>query len=232
MPLNDQSQSTTANPETETMSLLTAVPWAWIRQVRHLVDTHATNIKPAPAQIFPWLYLANERFVRQPSLLSAHGITHVLTVNEMDVVSYMSLQQTLRQAGIQNHAYYPGLDHDDYDMIGLHWQDCQRFLQSVRDDAHDANGNNSKVVVHCQAGMNRSGVIVAAAYMILEQQPLLETVKHVIKQRGAVLWNRSFQKQLCLLAAKEGLLGDYPEGQSNEPMVEQPLPPPTTNLNW
>ena len=39
-------------------------PWTWIRQVRHLFDTKAVQVKPVPAKISPWLYLTDERFVR------------------------------------------------------------------------------------------------------------------------------------------------------------------------
>lgn len=209
------------------------IPWAWIRQVRHLVDTKAVQVKPVPAKITPWLYLADERFVRTHAQRRAHGITHVLTVNRMDDCTLTALQQDLQAAGIE-HAYCPGLDEDNYDMIGLHWeQPCRSFLESVRRHHYDdKNNNTARVAVHCQAGMNRSGVIVAAAYMALEQQPLLAVVEHVIEQRGCVLWNRSFQKQLCLLAAREGLLGEYPTGQSNDPVVEKILAPPPTQFQW
>lgn len=40
-------------------------------------------------------------------------------------------------------------------------------------------------------------------------------------KRGTVLTNLSFQKQLCLLAAKEGLLGDKPDGYTNEEPVQE-----------
>lgn len=83
--------------------------------------------------------------------------------------------------------------------------------------------------------------MVAAAYMTLteRQHALLETIpiQHVIAQRGAVLWNQSFQEQLCRLATREGLLGELlPAEQGGEinhaPIVDTPLYAPPTQLNW
>lgn len=67
--------------------------------------------------------------------------------------------------------------------------------------------------------MNRSALIVASALLVLERKPLLEVVKHMKAKRGEVLTTRSFQRQLCNLAAKEELLGDKPEGYDDEPVL-------------
>ena len=48
------------------------------------------------------------------------------------------------------------------------------------------------MVVHCHAGINRSGVIAAALMMLRTNSSVLETVAHCRRQRGnAFLWNRT-----------------------------------------
>lgn len=52
------------------------------------------------------------------------------------------------------------------------------------------------VLVHCQAGLNRSGLVTAAA-LILEGMPASEAIKTLRAARsGAVLCNQSFHKWL------------------------------------
>merc|ERR1712154_297515 len=109
------------------------------------------------------------------------------------------------------HYMVPGEDEEDYDMIQNHWDECLQFLRSVKED------DNAKVVVHCVAGINRSGLIATAALIVLERMQLLDAVKLVKSKRGYVLSNGSFRKQLACLAAKEGLLGDKPKGYSDQP---------------
>merc|ERR1712232_482754 len=64
--------------------------------------------------------------------------------------------------------------------------------------------------------------------MILERQPMLEVVQHCLEKRGgSLLWNRSFQRQLCDLAQEHGLLGPRPPNYNYVPMEEKkPAPPP------
>lgn len=54
--------------------------------------------------------------------------------------------------------------------------------------------------------------------MVLDRRDVLDVVEDCVKRRGTVLWNKSFQRQLCALAAREGLLGEKPEGYSDEPL--------------
>lgn len=88
-------------------------------------------------------------------------------------------------------------------MIGRHWSECRAFLESVR-DAGDV------VVVHCVAGINRSGAICLCGLHDLGATSVLEAIEHVKGRRGSLLWNASFQIQLCQLAAEHGVLGEKP----------------------
>ena len=63
-----------------------------------------------------------------------------------------------------------------------------------------------RVLVHCVAGMNHSGVLAVAYVIGANRWPLLKALRHCLEARGCMLWNDSFQKQLALFAQREGLL--------------------------
>eukprot|EP00568_Trieres_chinensis_P005327 CAMPEP_0183307294 /NCGR_PEP_ID=MMETSP0160_2-20130417/17245_1 /TAXON_ID=2839 ORGANISM="Odontella Sinensis, Strain Grunow 1884" /NCGR_SAMPLE_ID=MMETSP0160_2 /ASSEMBLY_ACC=CAM_ASM_000250 /LENGTH=149 /DNA_ID=CAMNT_0025470849 /DNA_START=244 /DNA_END=693 /DNA_ORIENTATION=+ len=135
------------------------------------------------------------------------------------------LASKLTAVGIP-HKYSPGEDDEEYDMIGEHWSSCREFLLEARN-------KGGKVVVHCAAGMNRSAVIACAAHMILEREPVLDVVHNCVdKRRGFVLSNRSFRRQLCLLAAAEGLLGQKPAGFDDDPIEKAITKPPPKHALW
>merc|ERR1711907_41683 len=90
--------------------------------------------------------------------------------------------------------------------ISRHLDCCRAFYTECKSTA------SGKLVIHCQAGINRSGVIVAAIYMLEERKNVLDAVKHIRRCRGnCFLWNESFQKQLVVLTKKNNLLGPKPE---------------------
>ena len=95
-------------------------------------------------------------------------------------------------------------------MLAQHLERCRAFYAECK------STENGKMVIHCQAGINRSGVITAAIYMLEEQMHVLDVVKHIRRRRGnCYLWNVSFQKQLIALAKKNSLLGPKPEDIPN-----------------
>lgn len=179
-------------------------PWAWIRAVNDIVVNEPFESKgDMPVGIRPWLFLSDLCTViftdpiQGKGKILNKGITHVLSTNEMDPRDVHSLSRKLAAAGIA-HKAVSAHDIEGYDMVGNHLDEC-----------------GGKVVVHCMAGHNRSGLIVTAALMMLERMTVLEAVKRVKAQRGICLTNLSFQKQLCELAQKEGLLGEKPRGYSD-----------------
>ena len=193
----------------------TNVPWAWVRAVRDILSKAPYESEEQPVELLPWLYLCDWRCVsafdpiQGSGRILETGITHVLTTCRMPGVE--KLRNRLASAGIEYMAVM-GRDEERYDMIGQHWEECYSFIRSVRDK------EDKKIIVHCLAGQNRSGLLAAAAMMVLERRHLLDVVRHIKAKRGVVLTNLSFQKQLCLLAQNEGLLGDKPKGYSDEPV--------------
>merc|ERR1719331_3206687 len=108
-------------------------------------------------------------------------------------------------------------DEEGYDMISRHFGTFKAFM----DDALAGSSSRSssaggataeactarpKVLIHCVAGMNRSGVLAVAFVMTMMRWPLLKALRHCLETRGCLLWNESFQEQLVLFAQREGLL--------------------------
>uniref|UniRef100_A0A7S2V9V7 Tyrosine specific protein phosphatases domain-containing protein n=1 Tax=Entomoneis paludosa TaxID=265537 RepID=A0A7S2V9V7_9STRA len=230
--LSDQ-ELLTQQPET---------PWAWIKCVRDMCDPtknpslHSVmKDKELPVPLLPWLYLGDRQSARRLAKMSGNHdcleVTHILALHPVAPYEEADMQERLNGSGIC-HLRINCDDTEGYDMIGKHWETCHAFLQNVRDkyndylqkssiiEGSDATAVDSsppvpRVLVHCVAGINRSGLIACAAQMVLERQPLLEVVQSCVMQRGSVLWNRSFQGQLCQLAQEEGLLGPIPKGYDN-----------------
>jgi len=123
-------------------------------------------------------------------------------------------QNRLADTGII-HKRIPCDDVEGYDMLGEHWEECREFLQSVK------NTPDGRVVVHCLAGVNRSGFVVCGAYMFFQRHNLIPAVRHCLVRRGRILWNQSFQDQLCLLAHRENLLGPRPKSYTDDRMIDE-----------
>jgi protein-tyrosine phosphatase len=208
------------------------IPWAWVRAVQDILEEEpwAPKNNTLPVQLLPWLWLSDQHNTRKITKMSEMGITHVLTTNAMSKSQLESIRGKLNRAGLQHYAVR-GHDEEGYDMIGNHWEDCLAILRSVRESSQAKKKKESReqIVVHCAAGSNRSGLIACAAVMVRERRPVLEVVRDVKNLRGMLLTNESFQRQLCQLAAREGLLGAKPEGYSDEPLEVRQAPPPASS---
>ena len=163
------------------------------------VSKEHTNM---PVEISPQLYLSDRKGAHNIERLKELQITHVLNVAGP---SAMMESKVYKNVGIVS----LNLDADDeegYPMLSKHLERCKAFYAECK------SIESGKMVVHCQAGINRSGVIVAAIHMLEEQMHVLDVIKHIRRRRGnCYLWNVSFQKQLIALAKKQGLLGPKPE---------------------
>jgi hypothetical protein len=168
------------------------------------------NIPDPPVAMLPWLYLAPLHCVRNNAerLCQEFGITHVLSTNRMPPQVLESLYWELRSNEIEHH-YIPADDQLTYDMMA-HWDECKNFLQDCRiyqGEECDEGRRTGKALVHCAAGMNRSGTIVAAAMMHFGEMDLLQVARELKAKRGYALSNSSFVRQLINFALKEGHLG-------------------------
>lgn len=186
-------------------------PWVWaIRDVQQLsfkngltraqVATASKEQSQMPVEILPYLYLSNARCAHDIEVLKARRITHVLNTAG---VNGRAVSGLYKRAGILV-CEFDGRDVEGFPILRRYLHRARRFIQLAK----QAQG---KVVVHCVAGLNRSGIIVAAEYMLATRSNVLDTVAHCRRQRGDMcLCNRSFQAQLVALARAEGLLGPAP----------------------
>lgn len=190
------------------------------------IQLWSSRHKDLPVQITDTLFLSDFYNVNRIGKLESLGITHVLNVAGASARAEIFANKS---CGI----VYKEIDaHDEegYDMLGNHLEECLAFINSCA-------AVGGKTVIHCVAGINRSGVIAAAVHLltggttpvVTENEPqvennILNTVAHCRRQRGNnFLWNHSFQLQLALLARKHNLLGAVPVFQSNtgEPLVRR-----------
>ena len=166
-----------------------------------------------PVQINNYLYLSNAENAHKMDKLKTRGITHVLNVAGP---SAQIQDGTIYE---KNNIIALNIDADDeegYPMLKKHLMECQLFVNKCK------KMKNGKIVIHCHAGINRSGVIMAAIYMLEEKKNILDVVKHLRLCRGnACLWNESFVKQLIKLASSKALLGPTPNIASNNNVVRK-----------
>jgi hypothetical protein len=86
----------------------------------------------------------------------------------------------------------PAEDEEEYPMLPLHWERFNSFIE----DALKVDPN-AKILVHCHAGLNRSGVLAAAHLMTNEKIPVIDAVKRLRRVRGNLaLCNEGFQRQV------------------------------------
>lgn len=138
------------------------------------IRSEALRQQDLPVPVTDNLYLGNARSVEYMATLEAYGITAVLNVAGPVALKRKTIN-TYEKKGIQ-YKQIAAIDEPDYPLLQNHWQDALAFIKS------SAENGKCKCVVHCVAGMNRSGLIVAAYYMLTTQTPVLETVKHIRKQ--------------------------------------------------
>lgn len=138
------------------------------------------------------VYLGNAACVQDDDdvvakLNTQRGIRRVLNMAGPMALKSTTIQEYDKQ-GI-DYKCITALDEDYYPLLERDWEEARQF---IHDPTNQRDGN---IVVHCEAGMNRSALVVAADYMLTCQIPVLETVQHVRRQRGNVaLQNEYFQE--------------------------------------
>lgn len=175
------------------------VPWLWaVRDIIESSTTHPARQPDLPVEIMPFLLLGDKRCANELHTLQAYGITHVLNVAGTAGKSRVDLEAE----GIRS-LHLSAEDEEGYPILDLHLHAATSFIQLAR----EAGG---RCLVHCVAGINRSGVLATAALMLHEQLDVVQAVQRVKSARRMVLENHSFQAQLVALARRESLLGQRP----------------------
>lgn len=210
-------------------------PWVWACDAKDVLDwkvglsedeieAQTARQGNMPVPITDNLYLADRWTVRSVELLEAAGITSVLNAAGPYAIPDETLEEYERR-GIR----YKRIDAKDElgcKLLKNHWHEAYDFLRS---SLYVPNG---KCVVNCMAGLNRSGTIAAAYYMVTTRTPVLETVRHVRMRRSDMaLCNAMFHQQLVALARTEGLLGAMP-GTEGSIVRREPPNPPSSSSSW
>jgi len=164
-----------------------------------------------PVEVMPYLYLGSNKEARDLPLLSNLRITHIYNVTSSnshnDDIDYGSIMKV----------HDPAEDEEEYAMLPRHLQKFLSFIVNARRE----NGQ-AKILVHCTAGLNRSGVLAAAVLMLTEAVPVLEAVRKLRLARGnMVLCNQGFCTQLVELAVEHEFLGDKPAIDIDEVEMQQ-----------
>ena len=167
-----------------------------------------------PVEVAPGLLLASAKEAKSLRTLEALGVTHVLNAagpfQRGPVEDYAARGIAYEELG--------GEDEEGYAMLESHLDAARAFVATARPDG--------VVLVHCAAGLNRSGVVVAAERMLSTREDVLSTVAHCRRRRGNMfLCNESFQAQLVALARTNGLLGPAP-GREGSVVPDSPPPKP------
>ncbi|KAL7567659.1 hypothetical protein ACA910_012000 [Epithemia clementina (nom. ined.)] len=187
-----------------------------------------------PVRITDTLYLGNATCVQNIPLLQALGITSVLNMAGVFAVPAKTIE-LYKQKGIA-YKQIEAEDDMEYPLLQKHWLEAKEFIDANTAATTSSSGNNNhkdgtkaaaqtkKCVVNCLAGINRSSLIVATYYMLQTRTSVLDTVRHLRKQRGNIaLHNEGFQEQLVAMARQHDLLGPAPGTPGS--IVSQTPPP-------
>lgn len=189
--------------------------WPWVYALRAALVEDLDTEGEMPMKISPNVLIGSAASARKLERLRELRVSHVLNLGGSPA---RNPDVDFAGAGIQ-HVTIATEDEEGYEILRKHLTDCRATIARARAAA-------SRCLVHCVAGLNRSGVICCAELMLSEHLPVLEAVRRCRAARGShhFLGNRSFQVQLVTLAAERGLLGPRPEGFSAEPPAPESPP--------
>ena len=105
----------------------------------------------------------------------------------------------LAQAGIDQHILFAE-DSKDFDIM--------RIADNAFGAIHsrlNTNSENPGVLIHCWGGVNRSAAVAIAFLTIHCDVPLWTAINNAMQQRGTILTNQSFRKQLVRRCFSSGL---------------------------
>ena len=179
----------------------------WINAVRRTCDQIDIKPRDLPVEILPHLLLSDKRTANDPSLLDAFGVTHLL-----NVAGRSGITDKMYIRGDDNYLIISAEDEEGYAILPKHFHEALGFINQARE-------SGGRCLIHCMAGINRSGVIAIAALMVSERLDVLEAVRRGKAARGIILTNHSFQAQLVELARQHELLGPLPEPEMAAPVA-------------
>lgn len=189
----------------------------WIAACRKVVNAVSTQPRDLPVEILPHLLLGDKRSASSLSTLQEFGVTHIL-----NVAGRYGATDNSRSLGEGCYMQIHAEDEEGYPMLRQHYDAASTFIREARN-------SGGKCLIHCQAGINRSGVIATAELMVDQRLPVVDAVKRAKSARGILLTNKSFQEELVAFARERGLLGQMPDDVDPAEVKaakSPPAPPP------
>ena len=168
----------------------------WIAACAQLLDgpLDVDEMPTLPVRILPYLILGDAHCADSIERLNALGVTHVLNAAGDEA-------RMLSDYGEIEHLQLNAMDVNGYDML-QHWSTADAFIRRAT--------NGGCCLVHCAAGVNRSGLLACAAKMLHEGICVLDALAACQRARKLILTNEGFRLQLVQLAHGADLLGDAP----------------------
>ncbi|XP_066456478.1 dual specificity phosphatase 29-like isoform X1 [Eleutherodactylus coqui] len=137
-------------------------------------------------EVFPNLYIGDEKTALDRYGLEKSGFTHILNAAH----GRWNVDTGAEYYSDMDMEYY-GVEATDLPTFSL-----SPFFYPAAEFIHTAlNKSNSKVLVHCAMGRSRSASLVLAYLMIYEKMTVVDAIAQVLKHR-CILPNRGFLKQL------------------------------------
>lgn len=142
------------------------------------------------------LYLGSLQNALNVDALKNEGITHV--INTVD--DYFEDGRTKKSLYGDSFEYlsFNARDQENYPIMD-HFHQCYDFIE-------DARKKGGKCLIHCIAGINRSGCSATAYVMVHQNVGPISAAQKVFEARGALLSNYGFIKQLVRFAVQKDLL--------------------------
>jgi len=168
-------------------------------QYANTINKIVADVKFVPrkmTKILDHLYLGDFEDATDLKELEKHGITHILnTVHDY----YENCKTGAEFYGDQYKYHGFTSDDDERYPIMNHFKESYDFIESAR-------STNGKCLIHCMAGINRSGCLATAYYMLHKNTGPISAAQHIFDSRGMLLSNSGFIERLVNFAVEQGLL--------------------------
>ena len=161
-------------------------------------SSDATFNSKSAAELDECLCLGNLADARNIERLKEKNITHIINTAEgLGMYSEKGQTKSLYDDSFK----YMGFDaNDNFDYpIMDHFEKVHSFIEEARK-------NNTKCLIHCMQGVNRSGVLATAHIMVKNNIGPISAVQIVYEKRGILLTNCSFISKLLMFAKERGYL--------------------------
>ena len=148
------------------------------------------------SKVLDHLYLGTFDDAINKEMLKRKGITHIVNTIEYSY-DYTQTGAHFYGDGFEYFGF-TSKDEDNYPIM-KHYDDTHKFIEHAR-------ASGGKCLVHCMAGVNRSGVLVTAYVMNYKKTNPITAVKDVLNARGILLTNPGFIESLVTWAADKDML--------------------------